>query len=75
MLKKNALLGARQIKAEEINKIEVYPLNLIFYFKDGGKTILRFGTTFTDIIDPVKIKTEEFASINKIDLEIITEEF
>jgi hypothetical protein len=74
-LKKNALLGAKQINASEIIKIEVYPLNLIFYFKDGKKIILRFGTTFTDIIDPVKNKTEEFASINSIALEIITEEF
>ena len=73
-LKKNSLLGARQINASEINKIEVFPLSLIFYFKDGGKTILRFGTTFTDNIDPVKSKTEEFASINKIELEIIKEE-
>jgi hypothetical protein len=73
ILRKNSLLPLKEMPALNIKKIEVFPLNLVFYFKDGGKTILRFGTTFTDNIEPVKSGLEEFAILNNIDFEIITE--
>jgi hypothetical protein len=75
ILKKNSFRPQREISASEIKKIEIFPLNLIFYFHKGGKTILRFGTAFSDNIDPIKSGIEEFASVNNTDLEIMTEEF
>jgi len=74
ILKKNSLLPYKEMAATEIKMIEVFPLNLVFYFNTGGKTILRFGTSFTDNIEPVKSGLEEFASLNNIDFEIISEE-
>jgi hypothetical protein len=74
ILKKNALLPLRTMDASEIRKIEIFPLNLIFYFHRGGRTVLRFGTAFTDNIDPIKRGIEEFAFYNNTDLETITEE-
>jgi len=74
ILKKNSLLPLKEIASSEIKKIEVYPLNLIFYFHLGGKTVLRFGTTYTDNIEPIKNEIDEFASFNNIDLETIDEE-
>jgi hypothetical protein len=74
ILKKNSILPQKEMIPSEIRKIEVFPLNLIFYFQNGGKTILRFGTSFTDNINPVKHAIEEFASVNKIETETITEE-
>lgn len=74
VLRKNSLLPRRVMQAVEIKKIEVYPLNLIFYFNNGGKTILRFGTTYTDTIDPIKTGIEKFAITHNINLETITEE-
>ncbi|MBK8882477.1 MAG: hypothetical protein IPN67_08875 [Bacteroidales bacterium] len=74
ILKKNSFLPVKEISGAELKKIEVYPLNLIFYFHNEGKTILRFGTTFTDNIDPVKNEIEKFASLNKIEIETIREE-
>jgi hypothetical protein len=74
VLKKNSLLPLRIMAASEIKKIEIFPLNLIFYFHKGGRTVLRFGTAFTDNIDPIKSVIEEFASFNNTDLETITEE-
>jgi hypothetical protein len=74
ILKKNSLLPLRIIAASEIKKIEVFPLNLIFYFHNGQRTILRFGTAYTDNIDPIKSGIEEFASLNKTDLETKAEE-
>lgn len=74
VLRKNSLLPRREMQAAEIKKIEVFPLNLIFYFNNGGKTILRFGTTFTDAIDPIKTGIEQFAITHNINLETMTEE-
>jgi hypothetical protein len=74
ILKKNSLLPSKEIAASEIEKIEVFPLNLIFYYHKGGKTILRFGTAFTDNIDPIKSGIEEFAAVNNTDLETVREE-
>jgi hypothetical protein len=58
----------------EIKKIEVFPLNLIFYFHGGGKMVLRFGTTYTENIDPIKNEIKKFAALNNIDLETKAEE-
>jgi hypothetical protein len=74
VLRKNSFLPRMEMAASEIKKIEVFPLNLIFYFHNGGKTVLRFGTTFTDIIDPVKVAVEQFADLHNISLETIREE-
>ena len=74
ILKKNSLLPLKEMASSEINKIEVFPLNLIFHFHRGGKTILRFGTAFTDNIDPIKSGIEEFSAVNNIAIEEITEE-
>jgi hypothetical protein len=74
ILRKNSLLPRKEMTAAEIKKIEVFPLNLIFYFHNGGRTILRFGTTYTDIIDPVKESVEQFASAHNIILEVMMED-
>jgi len=74
LLKLNSLLPHREVASLEIKKIEVFPLNLIFYFQKGGKTVLRFGTTYTDNIELIKNEIEEFATINNINLEIISED-
>ena len=74
ILRKNSLLPKREMAATEIKKIEVFPLNLIFYFHKGGRTVLRFGTTYTDIIDPVKEAVERFADLHNISLDNIRED-
>jgi hypothetical protein len=74
VLRKNSLFPGREMAAAEIKKIEIFPLNLIFYLHNGQKTVLRFGTTFTDIIDPVKGAVEHFANLHNISLEAIREE-
>jgi hypothetical protein len=74
ILKKNSLLPLKGMASSEIKKIEVFPLNLIFYFQKGGKIILRFGTSYTDNIVPIKDGIEEFAAINNIDIKTITED-
>ena len=74
-LKKNSLLPVKEINKEEIEKIKIFPLNLIFFMKQGKTIILRFGTTFTDKIVPIKDGVISFAAVNRIPLEIKTEDF
>ena len=74
VLRKNSLLPRIVMISSKIRRIEIYPLSLIFYSSDKGRTILRFGTVYADRIDPVKSDIQEFASINNIDFEEISEE-
>jgi hypothetical protein len=73
-LKRNSLLPPRELKATDIEKIELFPLNMIFFLRSGKKNILRFGTTFTDVIEPVKKEIENFCRHNNLKLEIRKEE-
>jgi len=74
ILKKNSVLPVKELGSSRIKKIEIFPLSLIFHFQQGGKTVLRFGTTYTDNIDPIKNEVEEFATVNNIKLERISED-
>jgi hypothetical protein len=68
ILKANSFLPLRKINLAEIERIEVYPLSILFYLKSGKKVPLRFGTTYTEIISSVKQGTEKFADENNISL-------
>ena len=73
-LKKNSLLPSRELIALDIERIEIFPISMIILLKTGKKVTLRFGTTFTDIIDPVKRGIEVFCSENNIHLEFRNEQ-
>jgi|WetSurSiteA1Bulk_404760.scaffolds.fasta_scaffold01089_7 hypothetical protein len=73
-LKKNSLLPVLEMKAPDIGKIEVFPLNLVFFLRSDKKVFLRFGTTYTDIIEPVRKNIQTFCTGNNIPLEFKTEE-
>jgi len=72
-IKKNSVLPATEINAVDIQKAEIFPLNIVFILKSGKKVFLRFGTIFTDVIEPVKTGVETFCSTNSIPLEFINE--
>ncbi len=74
ILKKSPVFPGKEMAPAAINKIEAYPLSIVFHLKKGSRIILRFGTTYPGTIEPVKIKTREFCDLNNIDFEIITEE-
>jgi len=74
-LKKYIFLSEKEIKGSETDKIESYPLKVIFYLKkENNKIKLRFGTTYSEINEKIKDKLEEFAERNNIPFEIIKEE-
>ena len=74
-MKRNSIFPVREIKAAEIERIEIHPVNLVFFLRTGKNVILRFGTTFTDIIEPVKKEIERFCSSNNLNFEFSEDEF
>ena len=72
--KKNSLFPAREINSSDIEKIEIFPLSMIILTKSGSKNIIRFGTTYTDIIEPIKKAIDNFCTLNNLELEFRKEE-
>jgi hypothetical protein len=73
-LKKNSIIPAQELKASDIKKIEIFPLNVVFFLRSGKTVFLRFGTTYADIINSVRNRIETFCEGNKIPLEFKNEE-
>ncbi len=72
-LKRNTILPMVEMGAGEIEKIELFPLNVIFFLKTKKRILLRFGTTYYETTEKVKDEILGFAESNKILLEIIEE--
>lgn len=72
-LKKNIMLPAVEILPGEIQKIEVYPFNLIVYLKTKKRIFLRFGTTYHETNEKIKDEILSFAELNSINTEIMEE--
>ena len=53
-LKKNPILPNVEMSAGEIEKIEFFPLNVIFFLKSKKRILLRFGTTYYETNEKVK---------------------
>jgi hypothetical protein len=73
-LKKNPVLPAIVMCAGEIEKIEYFPLNVIFFLKTKKRILLRFGTIYYETNEKVKDEILSFAESNNIPLEIVQEE-
>ena len=73
-LKRNSLLPAFEIQADQIEKIEVFPLKLLIILKPAKTLLLRLGITNPERIELIKDEIINFASINFINLEIKNEE-
>jgi len=72
-LKTNPVLPAREILPASVERIESFPLNIIFHLKPEGKVRLRFGTTYPEKIDTIKDSVSAFAGLNNIPVEIKVE--
>jgi len=73
ILKTNPISPAVNIKSPELKKIELYPLNVIFYLKSEKKIYLRFGTTFYATNEQIKDCIIDFAELKNVPFEIVKE--
>jgi len=69
-LKKSVILPAIEINAGEIQKIEIFPFNLIFFLKTKKRITLRFSSTYHETNEKVKDEILGFAQLNSISAEI-----
>ena len=74
ILKKNSLLPPVDIFADQIEKVELFPLCLIFIIKPAKRILLRFGVTHPDRIELIKNEIVNFVESNKIQFEIKDEQ-
>ena len=72
-IKKNPILPSVLINVNEIEKIELFPLNVIFFLKSQRRFTLRFGTTYLETSNIIKDEILNFAESNYIHLEIMEE--
>lgn len=72
-LKKNTILPAIDIKADQIERIEVFPFNLIFYLKSQKKIMLRFGASFQETNEKIKDEILIFGEAQNVPVEFIEE--
>jgi len=73
ILKKNSILPPINVSGKEIDKVELFPLSVIFLMKSKRKIVLRLGTTFYEINEKIKDEVLNFAERNKIPIDIIEE--
>ncbi len=73
-LKQNSVFPAVILQPGDIEKIELFPVSIVFTMKRGGKIILRFGLTYTEIIQPVKDEIMLFAQKHNLKYEEVAEE-
>ncbi len=72
-LKKTVILTAVEIPVGEIQKIELYPFNLIFFLKTKKRILLRLGATYQETSEKIKDEILKFAEFNSINIEIVEE--
>jgi hypothetical protein len=72
-LKKFIFLPAVELSATELQKIELYPFNIIFFLKAKRRIMLRFGTTYYETNEKIKDEMLSFADLNAINIELMKE--
>jgi len=72
-LKKNSVMPPVLMTASDMERIEIFPLNVVFYFKSRKRILLRFGTTFYDQNEIILDEIIGFAETNNIPFEVIEE--
>ncbi len=73
LLKRNPLLAAIRMEVSNIEKIELFPLNVVFFLKSKKRIFLRFGTTYQDTNELIKDELFSFTGMNNIALEVVEE--
>ncbi|MBA4322171.1 MAG: hypothetical protein C0408_05075 [Odoribacter sp.] len=73
-LKKNSLFPAIDLPADQIEKIEMFPLKIHFFISNGKKILLRFGISDPGKIELIKDEIVKFADSNSLILEFQNEE-
>lgn len=72
-LKRNAVLPPIMILPPELEKIEFFPLNIVFYMKSKKRILMRFGAMYHETNEKIFEELVKFAETNNIPM-TVTEE-
>jgi hypothetical protein len=61
-IKNNSFLPVMEIRAEEMERIEVFPLKVIIILKSSKKILTRFGVSDTEKVEKIKDEIMKFAT-------------
>ncbi|MBP5473612.1 MAG: hypothetical protein J6X92_02490 [Bacteroidales bacterium] len=71
--KQYSIFPPKIINATDLTKINIYPLSIIFVLKDEKNVKFRFGTSYHEVVEPVKDAIESFAENISIPVEYFEE--
>ncbi|NMC37702.1 MAG: EbsA family protein [Bacteroidales bacterium] len=74
LFKSIPLLPPHEINPDEIERISIFPLNILFTLKNKRNVRIRLGTTHTDVIRPLKDAVAGYAEGKKITVEFEQED-
>jgi hypothetical protein len=66
LLRKSSILPVQKFSRDNLDAIALYAMSIVFFKKNGKKTILRFGTEYSEFTNPAKDAVIEFAESNNI---------
>ena len=72
-IKQYSIFPPKIVNAIDLTKIDIYPLSIIFVLKDEKKVKFRFGTSYHEMVEPVKEAIDDFAENISIPVEYFTE--
>jgi hypothetical protein len=65
-IKKNAFGRPVELSSSDINKIEIFPLSIVFMLNSGKKFLLRFGTVHYETNEKIVDELVKYADANNI---------
>ena len=74
LFKSIPLLPPQGINTDEIARISIFPLNILFTMNNKRNMRVRLGTTYTDVIKPLKDAIARYADEKKIPVEFEQED-
>jgi len=73
IIRNRSVLRPYSIPADEIEKIDFFPLNVVFFLKSKKRILIRFGTTYHETNEKIVAELSSFAERNNITAEVIEE--
>jgi hypothetical protein len=72
-IKKAIMLPAKNISAGELERVELFPFNIILLLKTGKRVMLRLGASYQETNEKIKDEILTFGELNSISVEFVEE--
>ncbi len=73
IIRNRSVFPAKVLTQGDIERIELFPLNIVFFLKSKKRLYLRFGTLYHETNEKIISEINGFAERNNIPVEVIEE--